>query len=127
MKNKQSLFPSNRNKKLYSLKDFQKQLDKWVYKKRYRLMLLLLVGLTLFAANYIPYINLFSNTYLIILVLLSLTPLILDIDGKIFIGIGLLLFVITFLIWFVGQTEEAEVLANYVFIFFLSGSLKSLL
>lgn len=90
-------------------------------------MLLLLVGLTLFAANYIPYINLFSNTYLIILVLLSLTPLILDIDGKIFIGIGLLLFVMTFLIWFVGQTEEAEALAEYIFIFFLSGSLKSLL
>lgn len=90
-------------------------------------MLLLLVGLMLYAANYVPYINLFSNTYLIILVLLSLTPIILDIDGKIFIGIGLLLFVMTFLLWFVGQTEEAEALGEYIFIFFLSGSLKSLL
>lgn len=108
------------------IKELQTILDRWFFQRRYRILLFILIAIMLFAANFIPYINLISNTYLILLILLVLVPLILDIDEKIFITFGLTLFVFAFFIWFLGQTEETESLTDYIYIFFLSGSLKAL-
>ncbi|MBI2268243.1 MAG: hypothetical protein HYU80_02205 [Candidatus Blackburnbacteria bacterium] len=105
----------------------EKTLFQWILPKRYRLVLLLFVISMLTAAGFAPYFNLILNFYIIVLVSLVLTPIILNVDSKIFFVVGIVCFFLAALLWFMGQTEEAEVLTEYIFIILLSGSFKAFL
>lgn len=79
-----------------------------------------------FAANYIPYISLLlSKPYLSILILVCLAPFILKVEAKILFTLAIGGFLLVFLFWFLGQTEEAEVLIEYIFILLLAGTIRS--
>lgn len=108
------------------MEKIEKIIVHWVAPRRYRLILFFLVILMIISTAYIPYINLISNFYLVWLVSLVAMPLILDIDHKIFFAAGTMLFFLTALLWFIGQTEEAEVLTEYIYIILLSGTINAL-
>lgn len=106
----------------------ERDLFRWILPRRYRLVFLLFVISLLVVTKFIPYVNLlFLNPYLIVLVSLILTPFILDVDPKIFFVVGIGCFFLAGLLWFTGQTEEAEVLTEYIFVILLSGSLRAFL
>ena len=109
-----------------NLEKIEKKLVFWIFRKRHRIVLFIFFLLLLFTAYYIPYLNLFINSYLILSVLLLLALFILDIDSKPFFIIGLTLFFLTFVLWSVNQIEEAETLAEYIYLILLSGSIKAL-
>lgn len=116
-------------KKLKSLdiERYEKNFARWAYASRYRIITLTLVVLILMSTFFMPYLNLVVTSYYIILISLVLAPFILDMEAKVFLVAGLILFCLVFFVWTLGKTEEAESLANYVYIFLLSGSLKALL
>ena len=104
----------------------QKSIDDWIFQRRYRLLIFVCVILFGFAANYIPYISLlFSKPYLSILILVCLAPFILKVEAKILFTLAIGGFLLVFLFWFLGQTEEAEVLIEYIFILLLAGTIRS--
>lgn len=113
--------------KLPDIGKFEERLARWIFSRRYRVVTFSLIILFLFATFFVPYLNLVVSTYFLILIALVFMPFVLDIEAKIFFVTGLLMFFLTFIVWSLGQTEEAEVIANYVYIILLSGSLKALL
>ncbi|TSC90507.1 MAG: hypothetical protein G01um10145_179 [Microgenomates group bacterium Gr01-1014_5] len=113
--------------KLLDVGKVEKYLARWIYTKRYRLITFSFIILLLLSSFFVPYLNLIVTSYLLIFLAFVLAPFVLDIDAKIFIVTGITLFFLTFIVWSLGQTEEAESIANYVYIILLSGSLKALL
>lgn len=112
--------------KFEDMEKLEKIFAVWVFRKRHRIVLFVFAVLLLFTAFFIPYLNLFINSFLIFSTALILAPFILDIDSKVFFVIGIILFFLTFVLWSVNQLEEAEILTEYIYIILLSGSLKSL-
>src|SRR3989344_7318295 len=105
----------------------EKSLFQWILPRRNRLAFLLFVISILVTADFTPYTNLLLNPYLIVLISLILVPLVLDLDPRIFFVLGIICFFPAMFLWFIGQTEEAEVLTEYIFIILLSGSFKTFL
>lgn len=107
------------------IKTAEKAVVRWVLPRRYKLTVFFLVILITMSTKYIPYINLVSNAYVRWLFILVSAPLILDIDPRYFFIFGVTCFFLTAVLWFIGQTEEAEILADYIFIVLLSGAIKA--
>ncbi len=97
----------------------------WLRVRKYRLSFFIFVVAILFTFSHAPYINLFLNSYLIILISVILAPFILDIDARPFFVIALALFIVTFFMWFFDK-NGAETLGEYIFIILLSGVLRTL-
>ncbi len=113
--------------KLPDSEKIERYLARWFYVKRYRLVAFSFVVLLLLSTFFVPYLNLIVTSYFLILIALVLAPFVLDIDPKIFFVTGITLFFLTFIVWSLGRAEEAESIANYIYIILLSGSLKALL
>lgn len=107
-----------------NVESVEKRLFQWVSPRRYRLVFLLFVISMVVAADFVPYVNLFLNSYVVVLISVLLVPFVLDLDSKIFFALGTSCFFLVVILWFIGQTEEAETLTEYIFIILLSGSVK---
>lgn len=97
----------------------------WILARKYRLVFFSMVVGFLVVLSHAPYINLLFDSYLVILASAVLSPFILSIDARPFFIVSLVLFVVTVIVWFV-HWEEAEVIADYIFIILLSGVLREL-
>ena len=97
----------------------------WIIAKRHRIFSLILITTAILISSQLPYINLFVSEYILIMTLVIITPIVLDLNFKILIGTGILLFLPTAFLRFIGQTEAAEALADYIFILLLSGTIKA--
>ncbi len=113
--------------KFSTIENLERRIIKWLYIKRYRVLTLSLVILLVILLNFLPYISLFFNMYFAILVITFLTPIILDLNIRPFIFLGLLLILLSYFFWIFYQTDDAETLAEYAFIFFLAGSFKAMI
>lgn len=113
--------------KFASLDGIERKTIHWIIPRRHRLMFLIFVVLVLRTTEFVPYINLFFNPYLVVLISLVLTPLILDVEPKIFFTVSIACFFLAVFLWFTGQIEEAEVLTEYIFAILLAASFKAFL
>lgn len=115
------------NFRLLSLDKLEKDLGQWLFLRRYRLIVLVVVLSGLVTASKLPYLNVFVSSYLIIFISLVIIPFILKIRAKVLIAIGISLFFVVFIYWIFGRADEAEKLTEYIYIILLSGVLKSFL
>jgi len=109
-----------------NVEEVERMFSIWIFKRRYRIVFFAFVVFLLLAFSLAPYVNLILNTYLIIFISSSLAPFILDLDVKLLITMGVTLFILTFFLLLTAQTEEAEFIAEYIFVILFSGSLKAL-
>lgn len=92
----------------------------WIRIRKYRIPFFILMVALLITISRAPYINLFLDSYFIVLISALLSAFILKIDAKPFVMVALLLFLFAFILWF-SDKERAEMIGNYIFIFLLSG------
>ena len=99
---------------------------KWVRIRRYRLLLFIIVVTLLLIFSNAPYINLFLNSYLIILISIALAPLVLNLSARLFFLTALILILPALLLSISPhQEEEAGVIGEYIFILLFSGVVKT--
>lgn len=107
------------------IKRIERSIFMWAQVRRYRITLFIFVVLLLILLSRAPYTNLFFNSYFVILVGAVLAPFILDIDARPFLVTSMILFVLMFIVWFFDR-DNAEAIANYIFILLLSWILRTL-
>lgn len=98
---------------------------KWIQVQRYKLPFFIFIVGSLILLSHAPYINLFFNSYLVILASVVLASFVLDIDAKPFFTASMYLFIFTLVAWFIDR-DNAEMIAEYIFIILLSGMLQTL-
>lgn len=108
-----------------SAKNLERQILRWIWVRRYRMILFILSVLFLIIFSKAPYVNLFFNSYLIMFVSAILAPLILDIDDKPFFVTIFLFFSILPFVWLTDR-DSSQVLTNYIFILLFSAVIKAL-
>jgi hypothetical protein len=104
----------------------ERKIISWLYIKRYRVLTLSIIIFLVILLNFLPYVSLFFNIYFATLIIIFLSPIVLDLNIKPFIVFGLLLIVLSYIFWIFSQSE-ADLFAEYAFIFFLAGSFKAMI
>lgn len=102
------------------IENIEEAVWQWFRTRKYRIPLFIVIVVLFVAISRAPYINLFLDSYFIILISAVISPFVLKIDAKPFIMVALLLFLFAFALWF-SDKERAEMIGNYIFIFLLSG------
>lgn len=108
-----------------SVRNIERIILKWIWIRRYRVPLFILVVVLLLGFSHAPYVNLFFNAYLIFFVSAILAPFILDIDDRPIFATATLFLIIASMVWF-SDRDVAEMMVNYVFIILFSGVTKAL-
>lgn len=119
---KQHLF----NNKGLSFVVLQREIYVWILANKYALTFLALTALGLRALYFIPYVNIALSSYLLFLIFLFFAVFTLKIKSSTLVMLGLLLFLLAFLIWLLGAYERAETLAEYIFIILLASVFKGI-
>lgn len=101
----------------------EKIIWRWINVRKYRVpFFVLLIGL-LIVFSHAPYINLFFNSYFIILIAAILSPFVLKIGYKPFFMVAIALFLFSVVIWFYDQ-DQSEMIGNYIFILLFAGLMR---
>lgn len=95
----------------------------WIWIRRYRIALFIILVLLLIAISKAPYINLFFSEYLILFFATILAPFILDINEKPLFILGLFLLILTIILWIIDD-DTGGFIINYLFIILFSGIFK---
>lgn len=112
--------------RLRNLENIERFVYDWIYMKRFRFMIFGLFVLLVFVVSHAPFINLFFNNYLFALIFILFTPLILDLDDKLFFAVVIFLIIVVTLLLIINQVDKAQRIIEYAFIFVLAGTVKVL-
>ena len=107
----------------HTIENIEKPVLDWICVRRFRIPLFFLTILLLLVFSKAPYVNLFFNYYLIILITSILTPFILDIEDRFFFMAAVVFLILTLFLWFYDR-DIAGNITNYTLIILISAVLR---
>lgn len=108
------------------VKKFNKFLDKifinitdWIINYKYRIVGFIVFGILIVASSFLPYLNLFFTSKLVLFLLLVLFFVIFKIGWKIILYLCIFLFVCALALTITGFTSSSMILGDYIYGFLI--------
>lgn len=111
-----------KNERVYfSLLEFEKKLFHWLIWERHKIILIIFIALLMWGLSYLPYVNLFVSSSLVIFVVIVMSLVLFKVYPDWIIILALLLFLPALLSVLLGDQEAAESIGGYIYgIFFVA-------
>lgn len=110
----------------FSLLTFEKKLLHWFILERHKIVLILLIAILIWGLSLLPYLNLFINTSLIVLVVIVLSLVLFKVHPDRIILLALLLFLPALLGVLLEEEQGAELVGGYIYGVLFLGSIIAL-
>lgn len=105
----------------FPLLEFEKKLFHWLIWERHKIILIIFIALLMWGLSYLPYINLFISSSLVVFVVIVMSLVLFKVYPDWIIILALLLFLPALLSVLLGNQEAAESIGGYIYgIFFVA-------